>query len=136
MDHLLDEARTGPRFLSIADVAEVVVGALKRGDVVHRHYELHLYVVMPNHVHVLATPNVMRARWLGPLKGFSAHEANRILGRIGSAFWQDESHDHLVRSDLEFAKIWTYIENNPVKAGLASEAGDFRWSSAFVEATR
>jgi hypothetical protein len=27
--------------------------------------------------------------WLGPLKGFTAHEANRILGSAGSRFWQD-----------------------------------------------
>jgi REP element-mobilizing transposase RayT len=47
----------------------------------HGHYELHSYVVMPNHVHLLVTPRVIRGRWLGPLKGFTAHEANRILGR-------------------------------------------------------
>jgi hypothetical protein len=67
--------------------------------------------------------------WLGPLKGFTAHEANRILGTAGSRFWQDESYDHLVR-DGEFERIRRYIEWNPVKAGLAANPEAFPWCSA------
>jgi REP element-mobilizing transposase RayT len=90
---------------------------------------------MLNHVHVLVTPSVVSTRWLGPLKGFTAYEANKILGRTGKAFWQDESYDHLVRSDVEFRRIQRYIENNPVSAGLAAAAEDFPWSSAWSNAT-
>jgi len=69
-------------------------------------------------------------KWLAPLKGFTAYRANELLGRHGQAFWQDESYDHLVRSELEFARIRSYIEENPVKAGLVSEASLYPWSSA------
>jgi putative transposase len=66
------------------------------------------------------------------IKGFTAYQAtNRILGRAGRSFWQDESYDHLVRSSAEFERIQVYIENNPVKASLVAEAGQFRWSSAY-----
>jgi putative transposase len=65
----------------------------------------------------------------GPLKGFTAHEANRLLGQRGKHFWQDESYDHLVRSDREFDRIRNYIEQNPVKAGLVVASEEFRWSS-------
>jgi REP element-mobilizing transposase RayT len=85
---------------------------------------------MPNHVHVLVTPLVASIRWLGPLKGFTAYQANGILRRQGKRFWQDESYDHLVRSDTEFERIRNYIESNPVTAGLVKEATQFRWSSA------
>src|SRR5438874_9522762 len=78
----------------------------------------------------LVTPHVVATKWLGPLKGFTAHEANRILYRRGQPFWQDESYDHLVRSGREFERIRGYIETNPVKAGLAAAAERFRWSSA------
>jgi REP element-mobilizing transposase RayT len=87
---------------------------------------------MPNHVHLLVTPNVVATRWLGPLKGFTAYQANRILGRAGNPFWQHEGYDHLVRSDEEFARIRRYIENNPASAGLVAEPGDFEWSSAYA----
>jgi hypothetical protein len=66
---------------------------------------------------------------LGPLKGLTAHAANRMLGRKGP-FWQDESYDHLVRHDEEFRRVQHYIEWNPVKAGLAPNPEAFPWSSA------
>jgi hypothetical protein len=53
-----------------------------------------------------------------------------MLVRTGSPFWQEESYDHCVRNDREFERIRAYIEENPVRAGLAGEAAEFRWSSA------
>ena len=129
MDRLLDSAAAGPRHLSDPQIASLVVGCLRDGQRKFDRYEMHSFVVMPNHVHLLVTPKVPATKWLGPLKGFSAHEANRILGLTGRPFWQNESFDHLVRSG-EFERIRSYIENNPVKAGLAAEPSDFEWSSA------
>ena len=64
------------------------------------------------------------------LKGFTARKANVILGRTGQPFWQDESFDHWVRDEVEFARVVSYIERNPVTAGLVKDPGDWRWSSA------
>jgi hypothetical protein len=64
------------------------------------------------------------------LKGFTAHQANQVLGTRGQAFWQDESDDHQVRSAAEFDRICAYIEENPVTAGLVTAAQHFSWSSA------
>jgi len=129
MDRLLDTATSGPFYLRRPEIAALVVAALKKGETHLRRYELHAYVVMPNHIHLLVTPHVIATRWLGPLKGFTAHEANRSLGTTGEPFWQDESYDHLVREG-EFERIRKYIELNPVNAGLVAEAEDFPWSSA------
>ena len=101
------------------EIAALIVACLRDGEQRFRRYQMHSYVVMPNHVHLLVTPNVRATQWLGPLKGFTAHEANRMLGLSGKPFWQDESYDHLVRSDAEFERIRAYIESNPVKAGLS-----------------
>jgi hypothetical protein len=51
------------------------------------------------------------------------------LGKRGK-FWQEESYDHTVRHRAEFEQIRLYIEQNPVRAGLASEPYEFRFSSA------
>ena len=65
------------------------------------------------------------------LKGYSAYQANRVLGRAGEPFWQRESYDHWVRNQEERQRIASsYIENNPVKAGVIAQAEDYRWSSA------
>ncbi|MGA2186433.1 MAG: transposase [Bryobacteraceae bacterium] len=130
MDRLLDGAASGPLFMRRPEIAELVVGALRDGDCQFHRYQLHAFVVMPNHVHILVTPRVVASRWLGPLKGFTSHRANELLGTPGRAFWQDESYDHLVRSDVEFERIRAYIERNPVSAGLVTATEQFRWSGA------
>jgi putative transposase len=130
LDRLLDKAASGPSYLRMPEIASRIVACLHDGEQRFQRYQMHSFVVMPNHVHLLVTPHVATTRWLGPLKGFTAHEANRLLGRTGQPFWQDESYDHLVRSDAEFERIRDYIENNPVKAGLVAMAGDWPWTSA------
>src|SRR5438128_303744 len=79
---------------------------------------------------VLVLPRVSPSRFLQTLKGYTAREANRLLGRTGQPFWQAESYDHAVRDDRESDRIKGYIENNPVKAGLVANAEDYLWSSA------
>ncbi len=54
--------------------------------------------VMPYHVHLLILPQVSVAVLMRWLKGSTARSANRILGRTGQPFWQDESFDHYLRS--------------------------------------
>ena len=94
------------------------------------HYKLRAYGILSNHVHALLLPKVSQARLLQSLKGSTAREANRVLGRTGERFWQAESYDHWVRDDHELERIVAYIENNPVKAGLAARPEEYRWSSA------
>ena len=108
----------------------MVVRSLVDGESRFGRYDLHSFVVMSNHVHILVTPHVPAAVWLGALKGFTGHEAIRMLNQRGKPFWQDESYDHLIRNDEEFARIRRYIEWNPVKAGLVALPEEFPWSSA------
>ena len=130
MDRQLDMARTGPMFLRRDPIANLVVESLHRGPELG-HYELATFVVMANHVHVLLLPKVAPSQLLKALKGSTAHDANRLLGRTGEPFWQHESYDHWVRDEREWSRIESYIENNPVNAGLVARAEDYSWSSAW-----
>jgi REP-associated tyrosine transposase len=129
IDRYLDCTRNGPVFLRQEPVAALVADAIVRG-IVLGHYQLGAFVVMANHVHVLLLPLVPPSRLLKSLKGYTAREANRLLGRTGQPFWQRESYDHWVRNGDEWRRIAAYIENNPVKAGVEGRADDYRWSSA------
>ena len=129
MDRQLDMAHAGPMFLRQDAIANLVTASLHRG-VELGHYELASFVIMANHVHVLLLPKVAASRLMKSLKGYTAREANRLLGRTGEPFWQRESYDHWVRDEAEWRRIVSYIENNPVKAGLVLQAEDYRWSSA------
>jgi putative transposase len=126
MDRYLDTSQEGPQWLVREEIAKIVEDVLHRQDC-----DLHGYVIMPNHVHVLLAPKISPSRLMQSIKGTSAREANKLLGISGKPFWQHESYDHLVRTAEEFRKILKYIENNPVKAGLAATPETYRWSSAW-----
>ena len=132
MDRYLDTTRIGPMFLRRSEVASLVVAALQRG-VVMGIYDLRAFVVMGNHVHVLFRPLGETSRALQWIKGTTAREANQLLARTGKPFWQRESYDHRVRDKRQMERIIAYIEDNPVKAGMAAVASDFPWSSAWRE---
>jgi REP element-mobilizing transposase RayT len=133
MDRYLDRASFGPAWLKREEIARLVVDALSYGTDKLHYYDLHAYVVMANHVHTLLTPIVTASKLLQSVKGFTAREANKVLGRTGEPFWQSESYDHWVRNEKEFDKVRRYIENNPIQAGLVTRPEDYRWSSAYVE---
>ena len=96
-------------------------------------YDLGAFVIMANHVHVLFHPQQEVSKVLQWMKGTTARQANQILARTGKPFWQRESYDHWVRNEEQFERIVAYIENNPVKAGLVTQASEYRWSSAWKE---
>ena len=124
----------GPHHLKHPEVAEAVVNTLiYAADQLHL-YDLHAWVIMSNHVHILIDPHVELARITKTIKGYSAPQANIILGRTGEPFWAIEYYDHWVRTLKEFENIIRYIEFNPVKAGLVANPEDYAWSSAGLEA--
>lgn len=106
-----------------------MIAALKKGETLGM-FQLHAYVVMANHVHVLLDPKLPIARITRMIKGSTAREANCILGRTGMRFWQEESFDHCIRNTPEWRRVRTYIERNPVAAGLVRKPEEWPWSSA------
>ena len=127
-DRALAQGR-GMLWLSDTRVARQVVEAIRTGEA-RKYYELSAWVVMPNHVHLLMLPYVALPQITHWIKGRTAREANRLLGRAGKPFWQHESYDHWARNERELQRIAAYIEEYPVSAGLAATPGDWPWSSA------
>jgi REP element-mobilizing transposase RayT len=75
-----------------------------------RRMELHAAVIMPDHVHLLFTPLRDEDGWPVPvhrimkaIKGTSARDVNQSLG-VGGPVWQDESFDHVLRSEEKLAR--------------------------------
>jgi len=99
-----------------------------------KKYRLTAWVIMPNHVHLLATPlvNIELREIAHSIKSYTAHEANKLLKRRGQ-FWQHEPFDRYIRNRKHFVSVIRYIENNPVKAGLCLTAKEWRFSSAFYK---
>ena len=135
MDHLLDEQTTGPLYLRQPAIAALVVEAIHHNAEVLKHYQLHAFAVMPNHVHLLLTPAIPLPKLTRSLKGITAKRANEILALTGTPFWQEETYDREIRNQPEFDRIRSYIESNPIRAGLVKDATQYPWSSAAVDRT-
>ncbi|MEP6923370.1 MAG: transposase [Pyrinomonadaceae bacterium] len=120
----------GECFLLNPEIAAIVQNALLFHD--NSLYRLSAWIIMPNHVHLLLTPNagVALSRILHSLKSFTSNKVNQMLGRKGK-LWQEESFDRYIRNREHYEKTITYIENNPVKARLCERPSDWQFSSAF-----
>lgn len=100
-------------------------------EALHRHdVELHAWVLMSNHTHLLVTPRAERAisrmtqtlgcryvRWFN-----DRHERSGTL-------WEGRHHASLVDSEGYLLTCMRYIELNPVRAGMVRHPGEYRWSS-------
>ena len=94
-------------------------------------YHLYAWVVMPNHVHALfaQVEGERLADIVHSWKSFTANTIHAALGRRG-ALWAKDYFDRFIRNERHFWAARSYIEANPVKAGLAGAAADWPWSSA------
>ena len=110
---------------------DLVLGCCRQLD--GTEIDLHVAVVMPDHVHLIFTPRRDSEGWLCSLprvlrllKGRSARLLNKQLGRSGPV-WQEEFFDHVLRSNESLAEKTRYICQNPVRAGLVSRSQDYPW---------
>ena len=88
-----------------------------------QRHDLGDLVIMPNHVHFLITPypgHKLEMIMKG-IKGTSAREINRKLGRKGK-LWLKDSYDHIVRTSTHLRKYQEYIKANPDKARLPKDS--------------
>jgi len=105
--------------LKRGELSKIVADSLLAFD--GQRYRMGSFVVMPNHVHLvvclLGDTNIVKqcTSW----KRFTANKINQALGTTGR-FWQEESFDHLVRSDKQFFAINRYIDNNPSNLPVGS----------------
>ena len=92
--------------------------------------DIHAYVLMTNHFHLLATPKndkglpmLMQAVGRSYVRYF-----NDLRGRSGS-LWEGRYRSTLIQTDRYLLSCMAYIDLNPVRAGMVAEALDYAWSS-------
>ena len=93
------------------------------------------FVIMPNHIHLIifvnqtdkmetqSPANALIPHFVSTLKRFCHRE-------LGESFFQRSYHDHVIRNEASYLKIWQYIDNNPV---LWQEDCFFVSGSEFIE---
>jgi putative transposase len=93
-------------------------------------YLLHEYVLMPDHFHVLITPDATLERAVQFIKGGFSFRAKKELSS-SIEIWLRGFSDHRIRDREDYKVHVDYIYRNPVGKGLADTALDYPYCSAF-----
>jgi REP element-mobilizing transposase RayT len=90
----------------------------------HHQFDLHVFVVMPDHVHLLLTPGdeVTLERAVQFVKGTFSFRLKRELG-YGREVWSSKYHDERIRSAQYCYEVMEYIERNPSSSRAFRVAG-------------
>lgn len=104
---------------------EVLQDAAKRNGLA-----IHAYVLMTNHVHLLATPGTEDSvpKTLQSVGRRYVQYFNYHYQRTGS-LWEGRYRATVVETENYLFECMRYIELNPVRAGMVGKIGDYPWSS-------
>jgi putative transposase len=94
-------------------------------------YQLHEFVVMPNHFHLLLTPGETTSleKAVQLVKGGSSREIHKHSGNH-MEIWQVGFHDWTIRDGEDYWRKVGYIQMNPVQTHLAERPEDWPFGSA------
>ena len=76
------------------------------------------YVIMPNHIHmILVIQSVENLTPVTNIIGQFKMSVSKEIRKLNPEckVWQRSFHDHIIRNEKSYQKIWEYIENNPLK---------------------
>ena len=102
--------------VSLTAIGEAVNEAIKFIEKQYDGVFVDKYVIMPNHIHLLIAlqsggngiPAPQIGDIIGRMKSFTTNQYGGIL-------WQRSFHDHIIRGEQDYLKIWNYIDGNPQK---------------------
>ena len=92
--------------------------------------ELHAYVLMTNHFHLLATPGTLTGlpSLMQAVGRRYVRHFNQAQGRTGT-LWEGRYRSTLIQADRHLLACMVYMDLNPVRAGIAQSPTDYLWSS-------
>ena len=81
------------------------------------------YVIMPNHIHIIlqienggrGNPSPTISNIIGWLKYSATKQINQMQKSPETNIFQRSFHDHIIRNENDYLKIWNYIDSNPAK---------------------
>ena len=83
-------------------------------------------VVMPNHLHMVVQLGEKQtlSRVMNSFKGFTGRRINEMRKRSGPV-WQKQYYEHCIRREEDLSQIILYCYENPLRAGLVSQASEY-----------
>ena len=115
-------------FMDSADFQRML--ALLQNHAKERDVQVHSYVLMSNHLHLLLTPlqNDSLPKMMQAVGRSYVLYFNKRHGRSGT-LWEGRYRSSLIQTERYFLSCMAYIDLNPVRAGMVAQAADYLWSS-------
>ena len=127
-EHLLSEVVVGQGLCScrLTDIDTLIECEIKKIPERFSNVCIEKYVIMPNHIHMIVVLKQRQEQSPCPTnptidgiicayKSITTKLCNVTDNMPGRKIWQFRYHDHIVRSDDDYQKIWQYIDENPAK---------------------
>lgn len=127
--HIVQRGNNGQAIFSTASDYEYLLALLEENAKAMR-VAVHAYVLMGNHLHLLATPEtaegvpqLMQALGRSYVRYFNAKQS-----RTGT-LWEGRYRSTLIQPERYLLACMVYMDLNPVRSGLVADPADYPWSS-------
>ena len=102
---------------SLSECGKIVDTGIRNIPLHYTSVSVDQYVIMPNHIHL-----ILMLRYHGDGRAMRAPTVSSIINQLkgyttkqaGFPLWQKSFHDHIIRNEREYQKIWEYIVTNPL----------------------
>lgn len=118
LGHIVGASMARPPIVRLTEYGRIIESAVCE---IPKHYPaitVDHFVVMPNHVHLLLQINTDtegRPMVTPPISTVVQQLKGVVTKRIGYSIWQKLFHDHVIRDEKDYLKIWAYIDSNPAR---------------------
>lgn len=105
-------------FPQLSEYGTIIKNEISRiGEIYDNYVTIDKFVIMPNHIHmiILLHGNNGRPKVAPTLSRIMQQFKGSVTKQMGFSLWQKLYHDHIIRNEREYQKIWRYIDTNPLK---------------------
>ena len=107
-----------PEDMNLSQYGKIVKEAIEKIPNIYPTITVDNFVIMPNHIHLLLQIHSDcngRAMLAPTISNVVQQMKGYVTKQIGKSVWQKLFHDHVIRGQQDYLKIWNYIEGNPSK---------------------
>ena len=114
-DIILDNDPCSVPQIALTNIGNEIEKAIQYINDNYKDAKVEKYVIMPNHIHLIMMLDESGGHGNPPLQNIIGQLKSYTTRKYGSILWQRSYHDHIIRNEQDYKKIWDYIESNPNK---------------------
>jgi len=101
----------------LSHIGETAKKGIENISQIYDTIDVDKYTIMPNHLHMILRIKASGRTLCAPttVSNVVKQYKEYITKQIGFSIWQKSFHDHIIRTEAEYQKIWQYIDQNPAR---------------------